>query len=273
MAGAEASGAPVVYVFGRDAIRQLDRVATERYGIPSIVLMENAAIGLAGQALDLLDEREAEAPGRVLIVCGRGNNGGDGLACARHLSNEGVQVVVALLGEDDKITGDAATHLATVREMDIDLHLLGADGAGERLMEVGALGRVDVVIDALVGTGPTGPIEGPLAEAIDAINSVRDQTGASVVAADLPSGLHAETGEPLGACGVGAVIADVTVSFVGLKRGFLALPAQRFLGEVAVEPIGAPVSLTAELGERLEASVHPGDDSPGRAGGRSSPGQ
>jgi NAD(P)H-hydrate epimerase len=247
-------GTDDVLVFSRASVRDVDRLAVEQYGIPSIVLMENAALHLAEVALDLADEDE---PPRILVVCGPGNNGGDGLAAARHLSNAGAHVQVLLSGPADRYTGDAAINLGIVQRMGLPLGVIGKPPAS--LAEAAAaLGGCDILIDALLGTGLDQPVREPLAGLIRSMNDMRDR-GATVVSADLPSGLDADSGEPLGV----AVKADTTVSFVGLKEGFLKLGAQPYIGEVIVADIGAPADLTRRLGRRL-AAHEPHDASPTR---------
>lgn len=288
------SPATTTYVFSRDAIRRLDKLAVEEFGIPSIVLMENAAVGLAtGVAEFLEDLRDASTPGTVLVFAGRGNNGGDGLAAARHLHNEGRRVALVLAAQPDQYEGDAATNLRIVEAMGIPRFVAAPPdplrAVADALNELG--GVADVIIDALLGTGAHGPVTGPYAALIAEINRLRE-AGSAVVAADLPSGLDADTGAglcrdgggdaareaPLGDPGTGkggganpAVRADLTVTFVGLKEGFLTLTAQEFLGEVVVAPIGAPTELACRLGRPVEVSEYPGER-PGEPGrGRSKP--
>lgn len=238
--GFNASG----WVLSREAVRRVDALAVERYGVPSIVLMENAAIGLRERALAMLEEiRSREA----LILAGTGNNGGDGLALARHLHNEGCDVSVLLAGDPEKVSGDAAVNLTIARRMNLPLERLDRS-AGAEVLERSA-GRRVLVVDALLGTGLSDAARGTAAEAIGQLNRIREP-GMAVLAVDVPSGLDCDTGEPAG--GGAAVQADATVTFVALKPGFLRLDAQRWTGEVHVAGIGAPRELVEELGVRLE---------------------
>src|SRR5690606_25361009 len=123
--GSEAAGAEV-FVFSREAVREVDRRAVEEFGIPSIVLMENAAIHLTDAVLNRLED-DGRDEGPVLIVAGTGNNGGDGLAAARHLSNAGVEVHIVLAGTPERVKGDAATNLRIVEAMRLPVTV--ADGA------------------------------------------------------------------------------------------------------------------------------------------------
>lgn len=246
----------VTYVFTRDASRQLDRQATDTYGIPGIALMENAARGAADTALRLLEDVNDQEPG-VLIVCGPGNNGGDGLAIARHLHNAGASVRIALLAPVEKVSGDAAVNLDIVRRMKLPLTVLPAVGTGAAFDRLVASDKPDLVVDALLGTGVSGSLRGPVLEVIPAINALR-KLGTRVLSIDLPSGMDADTGVSLGQ----TVIADVTVTMAGLKKGFESLEAQNFLGEVIVADIGVPKELLAKLGRKIRPAQHQPEEPP-----------
>jgi len=233
-------------VLSREAVRRVDRLAVERYGIPSIVLMENAAIGLRERALEMLASARSQ---RVAVLAGPGNNGGDGFALARHLHNTGCDVVVIATGDPAAYRGDAATNLAVIRSMGI--RVVGFDApAGPAVLEDAARPPA-LLVDALLGTGVREAVRGSVGEAIACLNRLRSP-GAPVLAVDLPSGLDCDSGLPAG--GGAAVEADATVTFVALKPGFLRLGAQRWTGEVTVAGIGAPRRLVEELGEWVEDS-------------------
>lgn len=262
-----------VFVFSREAVRELDRRAVEEFGIPSIVLMENAAIHLAEAVLDVLED-EADEDGAVLVVAGTGSNGGDGLAAARHLANSEVPVHILLAGEPGRARGDAATNLRIVQAMGLPMTISGEQDAAAALRRLAGEASPAVLVDALYGTGVSGALRSGGAALVAAINEIGED-GAFIVSADVPSGLDAETGEALGVAPHGAVRADVTVTFAGLKRGFLTLAAQGHVGDIMVADIGAPMELAASLGEELPEEVErPGDahaePSPqaGRPGGR-----
>ena len=240
-----------VCVFTRQSAREVDRLAADRYGIPSIVLMENAGLHLAEVALDLADAD----PARVLVVCGPGNNGGDGLCAARHLHNAGATVHVVLSGPAEACRGDAGINMNIVRRMGIPMAETDPKRPGAALDEVARRLKPEIVIDALLGTGLDRPVAEPVATLIRSINAM-GESGAAIVAADLPSGMDCDTGRPLGL----AVHASTTVSFVGLKAGFLSLAAQEYLGDVVVADIGAPRELTRLLGRLL--ADHEGHDGP-----------
>lgn len=243
-------------MISRDAAKRLDRIAADRYAIPPIVLMENAARHVADVALDVIGEHDGA---RILIVAGPGNNGGDGLAAARHLHNAGHSVAVALCAEPSRLSELCAAHHAVVQRMGIPV--TPPEGReGERFLRDAAapIERPELIIDALFGVGLDRPVEGFLRQVIGAINSLR-RDGAFVLSVDVPSGLDAETGEPLGDS---AVHADATVTFVGLKPGLCALGAQPFVGDAIIADIGAPRELHEELGQRLSTHQLSGEGKP-----------
>jgi NAD(P)H-hydrate epimerase len=224
----------------RQQAREIDRLAVEKYGIPSILLMENAGRNASDIILNLLEEIGEEHyfkgdEARVAILCGGGNNGGDGYVIARHLYNAGIEVAVFAAVHPENLTGDAAVNANIVRRMDLGPEFI-LDGAAvrERAEE---LAEADLIVDALLGTGFTGEVRGHLVELIRLVNQLRED-GATTVAIDAPSGLDCDTGKP-GASG-GAVEADVTVTFVATKAGFLTAGADRFTGRIVEVDIGAP---------------------------------
>lgn len=250
MARTAAREEPPVYVLTREASRELDRLALTEFGIPTLLLMENAARNAADIALDGL---EGIAAPRVLIVAGPGNNGGDGLAVARHLSNAGLKVSI-ILAARPREGSDAALHLAVCERIGLPIRTLGTSPASEAFSAaVRDLGGCDLIIDAMIGTGLTRPLEGTMAALATSINDFAAASGTcDVLALDCPSGMDVDTGEtPPGAA---VVRAGVTVAFAGLKPGFLTLAAQSVLGEVIVADIGVPRVLLERLGQRIAGS-------------------
>ena len=212
---------------GAEGMRALDRHTIEELGVPGPVLMESAGRAVAEAVL-------ARRPRRVHVVCGAGNNGGDGLVAARHLHALGVEVDVALLGAP---RGDAAAQLERARAFGV----AEGDGAG-----------ADLIVDAIFGTGLARAVEGAAARAIQAINARE----ACVVAVDLPSGLDADTGQVHGV----AVRADETITFGLPKLGLALEPGRSLAGAVSVARIGiaerAPgVEAEAELWTRAGAAA------------------
>jgi hydroxyethylthiazole kinase-like uncharacterized protein yjeF len=255
----EAPGDGPLYVFTREQAREVDRRCVEEFGIPSIVLMENAALGVVTVCRDLLAK---VAEPSVLVMVGPGNNGGDGLATARHLANDGCRVAVVLAASPDRYRGDALTNLQIAQRMRIPL-FMAEPSAARAFEQAGALtGTPDLLLDALLGTGIDRPPTGTIADLIDQTNILHDR-GVRVVAVDVPSGLDADRGCPfprlpgspvvLHSSGDGPVVrADITVALLGVKPGYPTLAAQPFVGECLVAGIGAPRSLLEELGRPLE---------------------
>ncbi len=220
-----------------EAMRALDRHTIEVLGVPGALLMECAGRVIAAEARA---ERRGGAP--VVVLCGGGNNGGDGLVVARHLHLQGVPVRVVAVSDPSRLRGDAADNWARARAV-------GVPVVDRWRAEPGG-----VLVDALLGTGLDREVHGPVAAAIRRINASRP--ACRVVAVDLPSGLHADTGQPLGLC----VEADCTVT-LGLPKPGLALePGRSRAGRIVVGRIGiadeAPeVRLDAELWTRAAAAA------------------
>jgi ADP-dependent NAD(P)H-hydrate dehydratase / NAD(P)H-hydrate epimerase len=211
----------------------LDRITSEKHGVPVATLMENAGRALAEQTASCCTS------GRVVVFAGAGNNGGDGLVAARHLKGRGLTVEVVLSTDPGRFGGIARDNLLRWQQLS---PLLDAGAA------FAALGAGDVAIDALFGTGLNRPPEGRAAEAIAWLNAHRGQ-GCVVVAADIPSGLNADTGLPFGTC----VQADTTVTFAALKRGLCQEPGTTLAGRIIVADIGIPeAALSSLAGARAE---------------------
>ena len=219
-----------ILIYSREAVRRVDAEAIASYGIPGIVLMENAARGSADLAHDML--AALDRPARILVACGTGNNGGDGWAAARHLSNRGHDVRIAALGPSRE-GSDAAVNARIAEAMRLPV---------ETDVALNASG-VDLVIDALLGTGLDRDVSGRARDWIEAINA----QSAPVLALDLPSGLDTDTGRPLGT----AIRADCTATFVGWKQGFLEDGAATWLGRVEVIDIGIPLLLKVRHGRSM----------------------
>jgi NAD(P)H-hydrate epimerase len=215
-------------VLDNDRMREADRHTIEDLGVPGIVLMETAATGV----VDALRERFPDARS-VLVLCGPGNNGGDGLAAARHLANGGHQVEVLLFGDEDQLSPDAATNLRLARAFDVALEVVSGEDLAQldRALEPHP---PDVVIDAMLGTGLDRALSGRLA----AVAARLADAGVPVLAVDVPTGLNGSTPQVAGP----AVTAAVTVTFAALKRCHVLPPAALHCGEVAVVDIGIPPS-------------------------------
>ena len=209
----------------REQSRALDRKVIEEVGVPGVVLMENAGRGCAELLLRL------GARGPVVVCCGKGNNGGDGFVVARWLDNAGVAVRVLLFAEPEGLTGDAAVmHRILARSGPPVEARPGSDVDAAALR--GELAPADWVVDALFGSGLQGPVRPPFDKVIEAINA----SGARVLAVDIPSGLDADTGAPMGP----TVRAHHTATIAAAKTGFARPEAAAWLGQVHVIDMGAP---------------------------------
>jgi len=213
-------------VFTAAEMRALDARAIGTLGISGPRLMENAGRGAAA----LIAREWAPIRGkRVLVLCGKGNNGGDGFVVARHLKAKGAKVHVLLLGSRAQVKGDAAHALdqwrGRVEEISTE-----ADAATVSA----ALNGADLIVDALLGTGLAAPVRGLVAHVIGRLNGSAARAGCGVVALDLPSGLGSDGGALPGP----AVRAAITATFAGYKRSLLLYPAAEHAGRVEVVPIG-----------------------------------
>ncbi len=219
----------------REEMRELDRIGIEKFGIPGVVLMENAGRGAAALAATLVSP-----PARVLILCGRGNNGGDGFVVARHLHNRGFRVQTLVVGDLRSVmteSSDAGVMARIVDAMGLEI---------EEMSDPATIGRempsrvhdASLVVDAMLGTGLTGEVRGPIRVAIEQVAA----SSARVLALDLPSGLDANSGGVLGA----AIRAEVTATFARPKRGLLSGEGPRYAGRVEVVDIGLPRELIDE---------------------------
>jgi len=225
---------------------RIDRRTTERFGIPSIVLMENAALAV-------VDAIFAHYPNidRAALVCGTGQNGGDGFAIARHLENRGVVPVVLIAGDRGRIQGDALTNLQICERLGIPI----VDVRDESDLAYAA--GADLLVDALFGTGLNRPPEGIYADVIRGMGDLR----IPIIAVDLPSGASASSQEPFEPC----VQAEVTVTFAAPKVCHVFEPAALYCGEVIVAGISIPdaaieeeaVSLALITPEDVQAHIAP----------------
>ncbi len=213
-------------------IRQVDTVAVRDFGMNSLVLMENAGRGCA----DFIDARLNRSSG-IVVLCGPGNNGGDGLVIARHLHAMGHQISLWMIAERGKLSQDADANLRIVEHTKIRISWIGERLTTPELEQAWTQLRSDcgsnlVVVDALLGTGATGQPRALMADVLRLVNAASLQR----IAIDIPTGLDAETGKPSDT----TFQADITLTFVAKKPGFAESCAATFLGEVRVLPIGVP---------------------------------
>ncbi len=216
----------------RAEVRELDRKAIEVYGIPGVVLMENAGRSVAEEAMRMLTVMPSQGKPRVAILCGKGNNGGDGFVATRYLLNYGLQVYVYLFCTEEEVSSsqDAFTHLPILKNMGQPIlevtTLLGVKTILPQLREF------DLLIDALLGTGLSGEMKEPYKTLIQGIN----ETDVPVLSVDIPSGLDCDEGLVLGA----AIKATKTVTFILPKVGFFKNDGPFHVGELFVADIGIP---------------------------------
>lgn len=220
-------------ILSASQMQRIDRLTTERYGVPSLTLMENAGRGVVEFLLARFAPLEQH---HIAVFCGRGNNGGDGFVVARLLREKGLKPRVLLLADPHTVRGDAA----------VNYERLSASGAPEVAENSAAwrnltpsLAGTSLIIDALLGTGLSKPLEGFFAEVVHDINN--SFPNARIVAIDLPSGISADTGELLGEC----IRADASVTFTAPKLAHVFPPACERVGEWVVKPIGTPAEALA----------------------------
>ena len=214
-------------------MREADRRTIEELGLPGMVLMENAAQGAAS----VIEEAVGQAAGLDLAAfCGRGNNGGDGLAILRILANRGAVCTAYLFCKETDLSGDAAANLAVAKACEVAVVEVPDDETFED--EQGFMAGHEFYVDALLGTGLNSPVRGRYASAIELMN----HTGMPILSVDIPSGLSADTGAVLGT----AVQADFTATFGLMKLG-LALDSGDYAGEVHLVDISIPPVVVADL--------------------------
>lgn len=211
-----------IVLFNARQAKALDLKAREKYGISTLVLMENAGRAVYEEAASFSGKKR-----KIAIFCGCGNNGGDGFVAARHFLSEGVKPEVFLAGDAGCLKNEALTNFRILR------------GLGQKIFPVreqslyhlkNKIGKYDLVIDALLGVGLKGQVRGIYKELIGLINSSR----AKVISVDIPSGLDASSGRILGCC----VKAGKTVTFMAKKKGMVSGQGRKFCGTVVVRGLG-----------------------------------
>jgi hydroxyethylthiazole kinase-like uncharacterized protein yjeF len=211
----------------REEVSAFDSHAIHDLGIPGVVLMENAGRSCAELVIQKLED--VPHP-KVCIFCGTGNNGGDGYVIARHLINHGIDVTVVICGDRNKIRADAKINLDILERMGRLIEQINPSGGNIADEVKGFATGSAMIVDALFGTGLSGPLSGGYKELIESINN----QNYPILAVDIPSGLDCDTGQPLGM----AVRADYTVTFVAVKKGFATTGTMQYTGEVFIASIG-----------------------------------
>ena len=213
-----------------EEMRDIDKKAAETYGIPELLLMENAGHRVAEAALELLG---APAGKSVIVLAGTGNNGGDAFAAARHLANSGVRVKIFEIGDPTHRRPSAATNRAIDEKMGIEIHALASDRVWDRLSL--AMKFSDLVIDGILGTGFAGELKKPVLRLIELVND----SGKRVLAIDIPSGVEADTGAVTSV----AIEAAATLTLGLPKPGHFFCPGAACTGKLLVDDIGIPSAL------------------------------
>jgi len=216
-------------------MREIDKLTQEEFGIPAIILMENAGRMASQVAFDMLLKSKK---GKVICICGRGNNGSDGFVSARHLFNNGVDIEVFLVGELFQFKGDAKINFDILRKIKVRIRILKTDNDLKLFKE--KLKGAELIIDAIFGIGLSGEVKEPYRSIIKVMNKSKKP----ILAIDVPSGLDATEGKILGVC----VKAAKTVTFALPKIGFIRNDGPFYIGELVTVDISIPKELLLENG-------------------------
>jgi NAD(P)H-hydrate epimerase len=226
-----------MYLVTASEMQEMDRRTIKNFGIPGMVLMENAGRGATRFFLEQFPDIENHQVG---VIAGRGNNGGDGYVMARYLKQQGVSVKVYLLGTASRVQGDAAANLKFLKPLDIPLVELSDEAAFSKHQS--EIARLDVYIDAVLGTGLKSDVKGLFKTVIEFINGLDKP----VFAVDIPSGLNSDTGQVCGTC----IRATATATFAFAKTGHLIYPGAQHTGALRIVDIGIPLPIVEAVKPR-----------------------
>ncbi|MFA5117693.1 MAG: NAD(P)H-hydrate epimerase [Candidatus Omnitrophota bacterium] len=203
--------------------RSVDASLQKKFGISALVLMENAGQAVAAEIMNLY------RGGKIAVFCGKGNNGGDGFVCARHLLAAGIRSDVFLAGSKAQVRAEARVNLEILLKLKQKVIAFTEETpfCGSKMK------HYDLIVDALLGIGLSGRVRGIYADVISWINKAKSE----VLSVDIPSGLDATKGRPLGCC----VKADKTVTFIACKRGMIRGEGRHYCGKIVVKDLGIPV--------------------------------
>jgi NAD(P)H-hydrate epimerase len=218
-------------------MQEMDRQTIENQGIPGLELMENAG---RGATLALLAQFGDNLKAGVGIICGKGNNGGDGFVIARCLAEKGINVGVYLLARTAAVKGDAAANLKRLSALNLAINEIPDENTF--LKTKSRLSRYGLIVDAILGTGLTSEVRGFFKTVINFINS----TGIAIFAVDIPSGLNSDTGQPCGVC----IRAQGTATFALAKIGHFTYPGAEYTGKLEIIDIGIPQSVVQDVGPK-----------------------
>jgi ADP-dependent NAD(P)H-hydrate dehydratase / NAD(P)H-hydrate epimerase len=228
-------------------MREVDRLTTERHGISGLQLMETAGTQAANAFAGFVRDAGLEPPHEICVLCGKGNNGGDGFVVARHLRSAAATVLVVLFAREEELKGDSATNFSRWREVGGEVAFVADEAEWEKISERAL--RADVIVDAMFGTGFHGVASGAIGRAIRDVNTKsKDATGvrpALILAVDTPSGLPSD-----GEAGEEPILkAHHTVTFTAPKVGQLISRNSAAVGSLRVVNIGSPAALVEEIGK------------------------
>jgi len=216
-----------------EQIQKLDKDAIEKYGVPSLALMENAGRLVA----DVVIKKAGRIKNPyVCIVCGLGNNAGDGFVVARYLINAGIKVKIFLIGRGCQLKHDAAVNYRILEKLKYPIV------ETQDIAPLNDITRADLIVDAIFGVGLNREVLDPFRSIIKSIN----KSGKKIISIDTPSGLDGTTGKIYGAC----IKADTTVTFSFIKKGFLKSQGPEHTGKVVVVDIGIPAQLKDKVGSK-----------------------
>ena len=225
-------------------MREADRFTIEEIGIPSLVLMENAGRQLVA-ALEAA--HEAELNGRVAVLCGRGNNGGDGFVVARTLLQRGIDAAVFVIGALAEVRGDARINLDILGRLGVTVVEINDEQSWE--LHFSEIAQCSLIVDAIFGTGLTSPVSGMMETVIADVNA----SDIPIVAIDLPSGLSADTSQLIGDC----IDASMTVTLAAPKLPLVLPPAEAYAGDVVIADIGIPYEVIESVEGRYVELLTP----------------
>lgn len=226
-----------MHLLTADEMREMDRMTIESFGLPGRVLMENAG---RGATRVLMENFSDIASKRVGVIAGRGNNGGDGFVIARYLAQAGVNVTVYLLSESSRLKGDASDNFNLLAPLNIDVREIPDEACFHQ--HKAEMAHRHIWVDAILGTGLNSDVTGFFKSVINFINALNRP----VLAVDIPSGLHTDSGQPCGVC----IQAAHTATFAFPKIGHVQLPGASYTGELHVVDIGIPPHIIENVGPR-----------------------
>lgn len=224
-----------MFVAGQKEMQRMDQYTIEKLGLPGVVLMENAGAKVAEEILKSIGNRNS----RVIVLAGGGNNGGDGFVIARRLFDHGLHPQLWLLADPDRIKGDAKLHLDVYLNRGLPVIQLQKNNINILQDE---LSHVDIIIDAILGTGVNGPVREPLKDVISRVNTYAGKK--MILSVDIPSGVSSDTGKVEGE----AIKASKTITFVFPKKGFFLNEGPQHIGEWKAVDISVPTSIVEKLG-------------------------